>query len=194
MLPITVLRRLDGVLAQTRAKVVAAHEKRKGGKLSGGALDTTLIKAAGQRFHDHSSLDFAKLERDPRGGKKQPASYDEGFSTGVQCILEHFEFEAKIEQMHEANIDKALGREPRLNSPATWDEIEALLKKRSSRWKATEQKLFRSVFTQRDAKAGSAKLGAARTATELTIALLKHRRSAPIAAVVTGWLDVRAAA
>jgi type I restriction enzyme M protein len=50
-------------------------------------------------------------------------------------------------------IDKALGREPRLDWPATWDEIEALLKKRGSRWKATEQKLFRLVFTQRDAKA-----------------------------------------
>ncbi|HCF57323.1 MAG TPA: DNA methyltransferase, partial [Myxococcales bacterium] len=37
--------------------------------------------------------------------------------------------------------------------PATWDQIEALLKKRGSRWKATEQKLFRSVFTQRDPKA-----------------------------------------
>ena len=50
-------------------------------------------------------------------------------------------------------IDKALGREPRLDWPATWEAIEALLKKRGSRWKATEQKLFRSVFTQRDAKA-----------------------------------------
>jgi type I restriction enzyme M protein len=50
-------------------------------------------------------------------------------------------------------IDKVLGREPRLDWAATWDEIEALLKKRGSRWKATEQKLFRSVFTQRDAKA-----------------------------------------
>ena len=50
-------------------------------------------------------------------------------------------------------IDKALGREPRLDWPATWDATEALLKKRGSRWKATEQRLFRSVFTQRDAKA-----------------------------------------
>lgn len=50
-------------------------------------------------------------------------------------------------------IDKALGREPRLDWPATWNEVEALLKKRRSRWKASEQKLFRSVFTQRDAKA-----------------------------------------
>ena len=50
-------------------------------------------------------------------------------------------------------VDKALGCEPRLDWPATSDEIEALLKKRGSRWKAIEQKLFRSVFTQRDAKA-----------------------------------------
>jgi type I restriction enzyme M protein len=50
-------------------------------------------------------------------------------------------------------IDKALGRHPQLNWPATWTQIETLLKKRSSRWKATEQKLFRSVFTQRNPQA-----------------------------------------
>src|SRR5690606_38912513 len=50
-------------------------------------------------------------------------------------------------------IDKALGRKPRLDWPAAWNKIEALLKKRGCRWKATERKLFRSVFTQRDAKA-----------------------------------------
>jgi type I restriction enzyme M protein len=48
------------------------------------------------------------------------------------------------------SIDKALGGEPRLDWPATWDEIEALLKKRRSLWKTTEQKLFRTVFTQRN--------------------------------------------
>src|SRR5882672_3486933 len=56
-------------------------------------------------------------------------------------------------------IDKALGRAPPPDWPATWDEIEALLKKRGSRWKATEQKLFRSVFTQRDAKAEPVRTG-----------------------------------
>jgi type I restriction enzyme M protein len=56
-------------------------------------------------------------------------------------------------------IDKGLGREPRLGWPATWDEIEALLKKRASRWKVTEQKLFRSVFTQRDAEAEPVPVG-----------------------------------
>ena len=47
-------------------------------------------------------------------------------------------------------IDEALGREPRLDWPATWGEIEMLLTSRGSRWKTPEQKLFRSVFTQRD--------------------------------------------
>ena len=52
-----------------------------------------------------------------------------------------------------------VGRDPRLNWPETWDEIEALLKKRGSRWKATEQKLFRSVFAQRDVKAEAVPAG-----------------------------------
>ena len=66
MLPMTVLRRFDCVLAETKAKVVAAHEKHKGGKLAGDALDTTLNKVAGQRFHNHSPLDFEKLKGEAR--------------------------------------------------------------------------------------------------------------------------------
>src|SRR3954464_13670900 len=57
MLPMTVLRRFDCVLAPTKDKVVAQYEHRKGGKLAGDALDTTLNKVAGQRFHNHSPLD-----------------------------------------------------------------------------------------------------------------------------------------
>jgi type I restriction enzyme M protein len=43
-----------------------------------------------------------------------------------------------------------LGRESQLDWSATWDQVQGLLKKRGSRWKANEQKLFRSVFAQRD--------------------------------------------
>jgi len=45
MLPMTVLRRFDCVLAPTKAKVLTEFEKRKGGKLEGDALDTNLNKA-----------------------------------------------------------------------------------------------------------------------------------------------------
>jgi type I restriction enzyme M protein len=104
MLPMTVLRRFDCVLAATKEKVVAEHEKAKGGKLAGDALDTKLNKVAGQRFHNHSPLDFAKLKGDPDNINKHLVSYIKGFSTNVQRIFEYFEFEAEIEKMHEANI------------------------------------------------------------------------------------------
>ena len=104
MLPMTVLRRFDCVLAATKAKVVAAHERHKGGKLTGDALDTTLNKIAGQRFHNHSPLDFEKLKGDPDNVNKHLVSYIKGFSANVQRIFEYFEFEAEIEKMHEANI------------------------------------------------------------------------------------------
>lgn len=75
MLPMTVLRRFDCVLAGTKAKVVAAHTKHKGSKLAGDALDTTLNRVAGQRFHNHSPLDFAKLKGDPDNINKHLVSY-----------------------------------------------------------------------------------------------------------------------
>jgi type I restriction enzyme M protein len=104
MLPLTVLRRFDCVLEPTKAKVVAEHERAQGGKLSGDALDTKLNKVAGQRFHNHSPLDFAKLKGDPDNINKHLVSYIKGFSTNVQRIFDFFEFEAEIEKMHEANI------------------------------------------------------------------------------------------
>ena len=50
-------------------------------------------------------------------------------------------------------IDKKLGREPKRDWNALWSRIEDVLHSRKSRWKATEQKLFRSVFTQKDPEA-----------------------------------------
>ena len=104
MLPLTVLRRFDCVLEPTKAKVVAEYERAQGGKLSGDALDTKLNKVAGQRFHNHSKFDFAKLKGDPDNINKHLVSYIKGFSANVQRIYDYFEFEAEIEKMHEANI------------------------------------------------------------------------------------------
>jgi type I restriction enzyme M protein len=50
-------------------------------------------------------------------------------------------------------IDKALGREPRRDWNAVRNQIEDLLHERKSRWKTAEQKIFRSVFTQKDPEA-----------------------------------------
>src|SRR5215510_7028334 len=65
MLPMTVLRRFDCVLARTKAKVLTEYKKHQGSGLKGDALDRILNKAAGERFHNHSPLDFEKLKDDP---------------------------------------------------------------------------------------------------------------------------------
>ena len=92
MLPMTVLRRFDCVLAPTRAKVLAEYERFKG-KLQGDALDARLNRAAGQRFHNRSPLDFEKLKGDPDHIAQHLVSYIEGFSANVRRIFEFFEFE-----------------------------------------------------------------------------------------------------
>ncbi len=104
MLPMTVLRRFDCVLAPTKEKVLREYEKRKGGKLNDQALDKFLSKAAGQRFHNHSPLTFEKLKGDPDNIDKHLASYINGFSANVRRIFDYFEFTNEIEKMREANI------------------------------------------------------------------------------------------
>src|SRR5712671_2773166 len=62
MLPMTVLRRFDCVLTPSKSKVLAEHARLKGGKIEGEALDQRLNRAAGQRFHNHSPLDYESAE------------------------------------------------------------------------------------------------------------------------------------
>jgi type I restriction enzyme M protein len=104
MLPMTVLRRFDCVLAPSKTKVLAESNKRKGGKLNDDALDRLLNKASGQRFHNHSPLDFEKLKGDPDNIEKHLVSYIKGFSANVRRIFDFFEFENEIEKMRESNI------------------------------------------------------------------------------------------
>jgi type I restriction enzyme M protein len=104
MLPMTVLRRFDCVLAGTKDKVLAEYEKRKDGKLLGDGLDQMLNKVAKQRFHNRSPLDFDKLKGDPDNIEKHLVSYIKGFSANVRTIFDYFEFEKEIEKMKDSNI------------------------------------------------------------------------------------------
>src|SRR5215218_6520707 len=75
MLPLVVLRRFDCVLADTKSKVLAEFERRKGGKLEDEALDRILNNASGHRFHNRSPLDFQKLKGDPDNIHSHLTSY-----------------------------------------------------------------------------------------------------------------------
>jgi type I restriction enzyme M protein len=103
MLPMTVLRRFDCVLAPTKEAVLRKHEQVRD-RYKGDALDKVLNNAARQRFHNHSPLTFDKLKGDPDNIEKHLVSYIKGFSANVRTIFDYFEFETEIEKMRESNI------------------------------------------------------------------------------------------
>lgn len=103
MLPMTVLRRFDCVLADTKDDVIKAYKKYEG-KLEGNALDAKLNKIAGQKFHNHSPLDFEKMKGAPDSIAHDLVTYINGFSENVKKIFEYFEFEKEIEKMNKSNI------------------------------------------------------------------------------------------
>ena len=104
MLPMTVLRRFDCVLAERKTLVLTEYERLKGGRIRGKALDKRLNRIAKQRFHNRSHLDFEKLKSDPDNVDRHLVSYIHGFSKNVRDIFAFFEFENEIERMAEANI------------------------------------------------------------------------------------------
>ena len=73
ILPFTVLRRLDCVLAPTKEKVLKRHEDLKNKGLTN--LDGQLRKAAGYSFYNTSLFDFNRLLDDPKNIAKNLRAY-----------------------------------------------------------------------------------------------------------------------
>ena len=101
ILPLTVLRRLDCVLEPTKQRVLdkAASLKASGIK----DIEPILNKAAGQKFHNTSKLDFQKLKGDPDKVATNLAFYIKHFSSKARLIFEYFKFEEQIATLSEAN-------------------------------------------------------------------------------------------
>ena len=104
MLPMTVLRRFDCVLAPTKPQVLAEYSRRNKRGTTADALDPVLNAVANQRFHNHSEFDFQRLKGDPDNIAQHLVNYINGFSPHVRRIFEFFEFDAEIAKMHEADI------------------------------------------------------------------------------------------
>lgn len=107
MLPLTVLRRFDAVLAPTKEAVLARYEGLKGKDAA--LIDRVLNELAKDEdgrplgFHNHSALDFQKLKGDPDNIGRHLTDYINGFSENIRKIFERFEFEKEIEKLEEAN-------------------------------------------------------------------------------------------
>lgn len=102
ILPLTVLRRLDCVLENTKAEVLKKFEQVKTMNIQN--LDPILNKAAGFNFHNSSLFNFNKLIADPNNIAANLRNYINGFSEGAREIIEQFEFDNQITKLDESNL------------------------------------------------------------------------------------------
>ncbi len=103
ILPFTLLRRLECVLAPNKADVLAAYEKVKTMPLPEEAKEKMILKAASeQKFFNTSELDLASLgQKDIRANL---SSYIQSFSKDAREIFEHFKFDEFIGLLDDANL------------------------------------------------------------------------------------------
>jgi len=103
ILPLTVLRRLDSILAPTKEKVLAFLPKVE--TMTEEAIDITLNKVAGFNFHNRSKYDFEKLVADPNNIAANLRNYINGFSQSAREIIEYFDFDDQIDKMDDPNTN-----------------------------------------------------------------------------------------
>lgn len=101
ILPLTVLRRLDCVLAPTKVKVLEAQAKFKG-KLDN--LEPQLRNASKFAFYNTSRYDFEKLLADAPHLASNLRNYIAGFSQNMREVLEKFDFDNTITKLDEAGL------------------------------------------------------------------------------------------
>jgi len=102
ILPLTVLRRLDCVLAGTKEKVLRKQAELRDKKLEN--LDPQLRKVAGFAFYNTSRYDFEKLLADAPSLAANLRNYIAGFSPNMREVLEKFDFDNTISKLDEAGL------------------------------------------------------------------------------------------
>jgi type I restriction enzyme M protein len=102
ILPFTILRRLDCVLAPTKAEVLKATPDaiKKGEKVA----EYILNKKAGQAFHNRSPYDLNRLKSDPNQVAANLIHYINGFSANIREIFEYFSFADQIMRLDKADL------------------------------------------------------------------------------------------
>ena len=101
ILPFTVLRRLDCVLAPTKAAVLAELADKTALGIN---PEPFLRRKAGVNFFNQSPLDLKKLLGDPDYVALNLTTYIQGFSPEVRDIFERFEFQIQIERLAKAGL------------------------------------------------------------------------------------------
>ena len=102
ILPLTVLRRLDCVLAPTKAEVLAREAQLKSKGLQD--LHDQLCAASGFKFYNTSKFDFDRLSDDAPDLANNLRKYIAGFSDNMREVVEKFDFDNTISKLDEAGL------------------------------------------------------------------------------------------
>ncbi|QDS88754.1 Type I restriction enzyme EcoKI M protein [Rosistilla ulvae] len=101
ILPFTVLRRLDCVLAPTKEAVLKEKQKREDAGIN---PEPFLLKKSGLLFYNTSPLDIKKLMGDQDNIAENMFSYIDAFSPAVRDIFECFDFHTQVQRLDKANL------------------------------------------------------------------------------------------
>ena len=104
ILPMTVLKRFDDALAETKDAVVAMNEKLNKQKVEGQVRDGILCTVSKYAFYNTSKFDFAKLIADPDNIVANFENYLQGFSDNVKDILANFKFDNEVKAMADGGV------------------------------------------------------------------------------------------
>ena len=102
ILPLTVLRRLDCVLAPTKEDVLQRQAELRGRGLED--LHSQLCRSSGFAFYNTSRYDFALLLADAPNVAANLRNYIAGFSQNMREVLERFDFDNTISKLDEAGL------------------------------------------------------------------------------------------
>lgn len=100
ILPLTVIRRFDCILANTKEAVLEKYDEVKNLPMR----DVLLRKASGYEFYNTSKYTFEKLLDDPDNIEENFHDYLNGFSENVRDIIEKFKFDGHIDTMANKGI------------------------------------------------------------------------------------------
>ncbi len=101
ILPLTVIRRLDCVLAPNKQAVLDRH-KQLAGRIEN--VEPVLQAVSGEQFYNTSPLTFTKLLDDPNTIADSLQLYIGGFSEAAKDVIDKFDFGVQIDRLRRANI------------------------------------------------------------------------------------------
>ena len=102
ILPLTVLRRFDCLLAQTKPAVLKEQAALRGRPES--VVRGILERITGRPFYNLSKLDFPRLLDAPNDIAANLSAYIKAFSPNVREVMERFAFDQQIARMNEKNL------------------------------------------------------------------------------------------